>query len=86
MSIDAPGRGFDVIAHFAQKVGLPAGPLQRCAEGVPSTAKRSLKEQVAMTHLDQVEAALGFAIRRENLMKLYVSGFHFDGIRPVSPH
>jgi hypothetical protein len=78
MSIDAPGRGFDVIPHFAQKVGLPAGPLQRCADRVPSTARPSLKEQVAMTHLDQVEAALGFAIRRQNLVKLYGSGFRFD--------
>lgn len=69
--------GFNVIEHFADRLDLPRATLAGVAEGVASTAKRSLKQQVAMTFLPELEADLGIPVLRRHLVGLFESGFAF---------
>jgi len=74
--------GFDVLAYFARHLGLAPDPLAEIAAEVPSTATRTLKEQIALTHLPHLEAALGLPIDRQRLVALFEGGFAFaDDLR-----
>ena len=63
--------GFDILTHANALLRLEEGTLTRASRTVRSTAKRELKEQVALSFLAETEAAAGFKISRDKLMRVF---------------
>ena len=62
---------FDILDYCDGLLDLPGGALRTASAGVPSTAKRKQKEQVALTFLDQVVGVVGFPIDRRKLARVF---------------
>jgi hypothetical protein len=66
LSIEVGGKSFDVISYFAHQLGLSEDTLRSATTNVPSTAKPTLKEQIALTHIIQLEEDLGMPVSRRH--------------------
>ncbi|MGQ0565909.1 MAG: hypothetical protein ACT4OK_12675 [Gemmobacter sp.] len=69
--------GYDVLTDFADRLALPLDDLRGFAAGVPPTSKLSWKAQVVLANLPAVEAAVGFPMRRQALVKAFQTGLQF---------
>ena len=70
--------GYDVLAHFAQRLSLPFDQVKAVAAGVPSTTKLSWKAQIVLAYLDRFEARLGYPIPRAAVLRALGNGLTFD--------
>jgi hypothetical protein len=71
LRIEFQHRGFDVLRVASTLLEIPEEVLQRASRTLPSTAKRELKEQVALSFLAKSEQAVGFPIDRSRLVRLF---------------
>lgn len=78
LTIEVPGSHFDVIPYFAHRLRLSPAILYSAASNIPSTAKPTLKKQIALTYADHLEADIGFPVSRTRLLQLFRSGFRFE--------
>jgi hypothetical protein len=72
-------KGYDVLRAFEARLALPDGFLDEPSRTVGSTARPSLKSQIALVHLDWVEAEVGFKISRRALSRRLSDGDVFAG-------
>ena len=79
LQIEFQNAGFNILDCFTPILDLPAAVLHDAAANVPSTAKISLKAQVARSYLDQVEALIGGPVDQKKLAKLVSRSDFFDG-------
>jgi hypothetical protein len=71
------GPGFDSLSMLESAAELPLGQLTDYRSRAPDTAKRSLKQQVALLHLDTLNDQLGLTLRPIDLMRVFDAGFEF---------
>jgi hypothetical protein len=69
---------FDVLDTFENILYLPKNYLTNISKQVPPTKKRSLKEEVSLAVLSEVEIKVGFAVNRRKLIRFFESGGHFE--------
>ena len=67
-------KGYDVLRAFETRLALPDRFLDKPSQKVGPTARPSLKSQIALVHLDWLEAEVGFNINRKAFSRLLSDG------------
>ncbi len=67
-------KGYDVLRAFEARLALPDRFLDQPSRKVGSTARPSLKSQIALMYLDWLETEVGFKINRQALSRLLSDG------------